>query len=203
MVIGIDFFKLNIEPASASEFVSNWSKFYNEGKYSDKEYEKSLNRKGLLRPQDIQFLLEWKNGKPLSKPKQAIANNVKRQISKMNEFRGLPKVTNRDFSELWSFVSSIINYGIVWKVFLVHISRPDEYPIVDQHVLRAWKFLTENRIIEPDQTLENYSKYKDFFFSLAQQSQEGLRSVDQALMTFGQFLNSQFSAVARASMWVK
>jgi len=195
MVMAINFFKLNIEPASASEFVSNWSKFYNEGKYSDKEYEKSLNRNGLLRPQDIQFLLEWKNGKPLSKPKQAIADNVKRQISKMNEFRRLPKVTNRDFEELWSFVSSIINYGIVWKAFLVHISRPDDYPIVDQHVFRAWKFLTENRIIEPDQTLENYNEYKDFFFCLARQSKEGLRSVDQALMTFGQFLNSQFSVV--------
>jgi hypothetical protein len=188
----MNFFKLNLEPVSANEFVSNWSKFYNEGKYPDKKYEENLNRNGPLEPHNIQFLLEWKNGKPLPKPKQKIADKVKGEIFVLNEFRRIPKITNEDFEEFWSFVSSIISYGIVWKVFLFHISRPDDYPIVDQHVLRAWKFLTEKQIIEPDQTLENYDKYRDFFFGLAHQSQKDFRSVDQALMTLGQFLNSQF-----------
>ena len=192
----MNFFKLSLEPTSASEFISNWSKLYNEGKFSDEEYEKILNRNGSLKPHDIQFLLEWKNGNPLSKRKQVIADKVKKEISIINEFRQLPNVTDRDFENFWSFVSSVISYGIVWKVFLVHISKPDEYPIVDQHVLRAWSFLTKGKIEEPKQTLQNYQQYRNFFFDLAKQSSKSCRDIDRALMVFGQFLNSQFCSQA-------
>ena len=192
----MEFFKLNFQTCSAIDFISFWSKCYNEGKYSDEDYEENLNKRGLLTTQNVQYLLEWKNANPLSKRKQALADRIKDKVAKINEFRRSSKVTDVEFKKFWSFVSTIIGYGIVWKVFLLHISRPNDYPIVDQHVLRAWNFLTKKRVEEPEQTLENYKKYRVFFFELARQGRKDLRSIDRALMAFGQFLKSQFFAHA-------
>ena len=192
MVIYVNLFKLNFQTCSATDFISFWNGRYNEGKYSDEDYEKNLNRRGFLTPKNVQYLLEWKNAKPLSKRKQALADRTKRQIAKFNKFRSLHEVSEPDFQGFWSFISTIISYGIVWKVYLLHISRPNDFPIVDQHVLRAWNFLTKRRVEEPEQTLENYRRYRFFFFELTKQSGKDPRIVDRALMAFGQFLKSQF-----------
>jgi hypothetical protein len=148
----------------ANDFISFWSKCYAEGKYSDEDYEKNLNRRGFLTPKNVQYLLEWKNANPLSKRKQALVDKIKKDITKINMFRSLSKVSDQEFKRFWSFLSTIISYGIVWKVFLLHISRPNDFPIVDQHVLRAWNFLSKRRVEEPEQTLENYRIYRIFFF---------------------------------------
>ena len=183
---------MNFQTCSAADFISFWNKCYNEGKYSDEDYEKNLNIKGLLAPHNIQYLLEWKNAKPLPRKKQPITDRIKNKITEVNEFRQLSEVSEDKFEEFWAFLSTIIKSGIVWKVFLLHVSRPSDYPMVDQHVLRAWSFLTKNKIEDPEKTLENYRKYRIFFFELANQCRTDLRSIDRALMAFGQFLRSQF-----------
>jgi len=192
MGMGMNFFKLSFQTCSATDFVSSWSKCYDEGKYSDQDYERNLNKQGLLTPENVQFLLEWKNAKHLPGKKQSIADTVKSKIAKINEFRQLPKVSDEEFDKFWFFISTIVKSGIVWKVFLLHISRPGDYPIVDQHVLRAWSFLTKKTVEEPEKTLENYKKYRLHFLELARQSGKDLRDIDKALMAFGQFLKSQF-----------
>lgn len=186
------FFKFDFQMCSATDFISFWNKCYNEGRYSDEDYEKNLNREDLLTPENVQYLLEWKNANRLPRKKQAIADRTKNEITKVNEFRRLSEVSEDKFEKFWSFLSTIVKSGIVWKVFLLHISRPSDYPMVDQHVLRAWSFLTKNKVEDPKKTLENYRKYRIFFFALADQCGKDLRSVDRALMAFGQFLKSQF-----------
>ena len=188
----MNFFKLNFQTCSITDFISFWNKCYNEGRYSDKDYEKNLNREGLLTPENVQYLLEWKNANRLPRKKQAIADGIKSKITKVNEFRQMSEVSDDEFEKFWSFISTIVKSGIVWKVFLLHISRPSDYPIVDQNVLRAWRFLVENNVEETKKTLANYRKYRVFFFELATQSGKDLREVDRALMAFGQFLKSQF-----------
>jgi hypothetical protein len=196
----MEFFKLGAQSCSAANFVHFWSKRYDEGEYKDLDYEKNLNRQGLLTKGNIQFLLEWKRGNRLPKQWQSIANRLMQAIDIMNKFRQLPKVSNEEFSDFWSFISTIIESGIVLKVFVLHISRPEDYPIVDQHVLRAWNFLTQKKVEDPKKTLENYRKYRDSFLELTRKSGMNMRSVDRALMAFGQFLNTQFfPAIDRAN----
>jgi len=190
----MNFIKLSLEPTTATEFISDWSEFYREGneEYSEDRYEKHLNRNGCLTPENVQSLFRWKNNNTLSAKKQILVDKIKAEIPKLNDFRNLPKVTETDFDKFWSFTFSIIHSGIVYRVYLVHISRPDEYPLVDQHVLRAWNFLTTRLVENPEQTLETYLKYKAFIMKLSKQTNKSWREIDKALMPFGQFLNSQF-----------
>lgn len=137
-------------------------------------------------------LLEWKNGGLLSNAKKQIAFKIMENLEEFNRFRTLGKVNDRDFDRFWNFISSIVKTGLVWKVYLLHIARPDDYPIIDQHVLRARHFLTCGEISEPEQSLSTYSSYKEFFFKVVKESGKESREVDKALMSFGQYLKTQF-----------
>lgn len=141
---------------------------------------------------NIQYLLEWKNANPLSKKKQVQAQKLKDNKSFLNRFRKLPEISTDELEKFWVLVSSIIKTGIVWRVFILHITRPTDYPIVDQHVLRAWNYLITGSVKEPEKNWDNYEKYRIFFLDIARQSGNDFRTVDRALMAFGQFLRSQF-----------
>jgi hypothetical protein len=175
------------------EFIEFWSQLYDEGKYPDSIYEANLNKNGKLQKDNVIPLLEWKNGQPLSKAKEKIALKIINNLQNFNNFRTLKIVNQQEFENFWELVSNIVKTGLVWKVYLLHIARPNDYPIVDQHVLRAYHYLTNGKITEPPQTLQTYNSYKNFFFKIVEESGKKPREVDKALMTFGQFLASQFS----------
>jgi hypothetical protein len=184
------FFRLKSEPTKIADFVSTWGKCYDD---SDKDcYEKNLNRHGLMTADNIQLLFEWKNNMRLAPKKQKIADAVKAKLQTLNDFRRVPNVTEAEFDSFWKFTCSIIDSGIVYRIFLAHISRPDDFPMVDQHVLRAWNFLIKSKVKEPEQTPDNYLKYREFVKEMSRQSGKTFREIDKALMPFGQFLSSQF-----------
>jgi hypothetical protein len=188
----MNLFRFNIVACSESEFVSFWARFYEESKYPDSIYKANLNEGKQLNQANIKPLLEWKNGRPLSKKKQEIAVKVINNLPRFNQFRLLTEVTQMEFEKFWMRLSKIVKTGLVWRVFLLHMARPEDYPIVDQHVLRAYHYLTRGKIAEPEQTLQAYESYRTFFGELVEKSGEEHRHVDKALMCFGQFLNSQF-----------
>lgn len=184
---------LKKKSCALKEFIEFWAQFYDEGKYPDSIYKANLNINGNLQKDNIIPLLEWKNGQPLSKAKKNIANKIIKNLQKFNDFRAVKTVSQEDFKQFWELVSNIVKTGLIWKVYLFHIARPNDYPIVDQHVLRAHRYLTTGKIAEPPQTLETYNTYKNFFHKITKESGKKPREVDKALMTFGQYLASQFS----------
>jgi len=188
----MNLFRFDITECSEAEFVSSWARFYEEGKYPDSIYKANLNQGRPLQQANIKPLLEWKNGRPLSKKKQEIAIKVIKNLPRFNEFRFLTKVTAMKFEQFWRLLSNIVKTGLVWRVFLFHITRPEDYPIVDQHVLRAYHYLIRGKVAEPEQTLQSYESYRTFFRDLVDKSGKEHRQVDKALMCFGQFLGSQF-----------
>jgi len=187
------FFRFDIVECSDSEFVSFWSRFYEEGKYPDSIYKINLNEGKPLEQANIKSLLEWKNGKPLSGKKKEIAAKAINNLRVFNEFRLLTQVTSTEFERFWRLVCDIVKAKLVWRVFLLHMARPEDYPIVDQHVLRAHHYLTHGEIAEPEQMLQSYESYRTFFRKLVEKTGKEHRQVDKALMCFGQFLKSQFS----------
>jgi len=179
------FLTYKYKESGIGEFVDFWSLFYDEGRYSDEVYGKNLNRKGLLNERNIKPLWEWKNGGPLSKSKQPVILRTVEKLDEINSFRKLLRVSKRDVRES----SYIVPCGFVWKVFLFHIARPDDYPIFDQHVARAYHFLTTGEIhVEPELNMRRYYQYIKFFKMIKKKGNKDERQVDRALMAFGQHL---------------
>ena len=186
-------FRLDFVDCSLSAFLSFWAKCYDDGKYPDSGYENNLSRGRKLTKENIRPLLEWKNGKELSSHKRPFVERVICNLEKFNEFRSLSEVKEGDMKKFWDIVCRIVKSGLVWRVFLLHVARPNDYPIFDQHVLRAQTYIETVQITAPKITLEYYeSSYIPFFRCVCQTSAQESRQVDKALMAFGQFLKSQF-----------
>lgn len=45
-----------------------------------------------------------------------------------------------DKKKLWK-LSGKITKGFVWRIFFLHFTKPNNYPIFDQHVFRTYNIL--------------------------------------------------------------
>jgi hypothetical protein len=187
----------------AADFVRCWEPFY---RYSVKvfgdtreiDYFVELNLGNDLTRQNLERLLRWKDPHRLTErivtgPNQGQRNGmVDRAISALpllNRFRR-GEIHGADASTAFS---KIFHTGVVFRVFLLHIARPHVYPIVDQHVFRAYGV---HRVVKARLTPTTYPGYRAYFSEIAQtmgiaRTTSGVRDlkrIDNALMAFGQFL---------------
>ncbi len=204
----------NSDLTNAKEFVEFWSKYYSYEVKALKSrnnisYINELNLKNDLNKQNVKRLLRWKDPRMLTEeilsgPNKGSKNSrvmrVLNKLRRLNDFRN-GQIDEKSFLKI---VENIFPNGFIWPVFLFHIARPYEFPIVDQNVFRAFSIQTNNKIPED---LGNYKEYKDFFFNVAksagiiERQPKGnekniseivlaLKKVDDALFIFGQFLNN-------------
>jgi hypothetical protein len=186
----VNLFRFRYVPCDAGDFVSFWRRFYDEGKYPDEDYQRNLNARGRLEKKNVLALFEWKNGAPLSKKKRQIAERAIEKLTEINKFRTLESLGENDVREFWQIAGQITK-GLIWRIFCLHIARPNDFPIFDQHVLRAYRFLQHGKVMakkEEGASVADYDEYRSFFFQLVKQSGKQRGEVDQALMAFGQHL---------------
>lgn len=181
--------KLNIK-----DFIDCWEKFYDEGRYPDKIYFDCIS-KNKWRIGDLDKVFEWKNGSKLSERKLEILQKVYKNLDKINAFRDKNSPTERDFHDFYRNIScNIISSGLVWRIFLIHISHPDKYPMIDKFNFIAYEFLKNNNLLKKAddilrrEQLQAYQRFTDFFIKI-NKSVNNYRKVDKALMAFGQFLS--------------
>lgn len=169
-----------------SQFIDFWKQFYDDRKHPDNEfyfpYINDLSKENFL-----EKLWQWKMGVHYKN------SNSQRVLKLMRK----EKVTIRDyrksqstFEELWRFTGNIFRTGIIYKVFLVHICKPDDYPILDQNAFRAYTFITTGKLVKEPKNLEDYQNYRRFVLKIHQRCKISLRDIDRGLMTFGQFLSN-------------
>lgn len=191
MAYSMNHVRFGFQKCSESDFISFWERFYQD---LDKKYENHIKHDGSLEAIDIRHLLEWKNQSKLSRPKMKVARKAENELNRFRELRSLPEITPKDESDFWETVSWMVKSGTAWKAFLFHIARPSEYPILDQHVVRAYYYLTagERKEIPKNATKEEYlelvTSYRTFFRNLKVVSGKSDRQIDRALLCFGQFL---------------
>lgn len=179
---------------SAREFVEFWQQFY-QSKIPDEVYQANLNLRGDLSQENISLLWRWKNeryGLPLIEATKPI-------LSDINAFRRLAHIDSPEERNFWQKASRV-SPGIVWQVFLFHIARPQDYPIFDQHVMRAFLALARGYLVRnprqvrvPCRSYErfcsSYSGYRGFFFKLVDEAgSPESKAVDRALWAFGRHL---------------
>lgn len=180
------FAKLSFEWTTApQDFIQFWGAFYHYPKehlYSDRigKYQFTID--------DIENLFEWKNGTPLSQKKKTSLRRITEKIQIVNKLKG-----NFDLDTFKKEFSSI---SAIWKIYLLHLVVPNSYPIFDQHVCRAFYFLTEKKIKEipaTNQKKENlyFKSYVAFFNDLANNSLSR-KKADEALWALGKFLKTEY-----------
>src|SRR6266511_1632125 len=165
--------------ADRAAFVQFWSARY----FYPKEelYDKNIGRE--LTEARILELFTWKNGTPLSKLKRAAV--MRNYGAKGTELSRIP----RDES-VAKLLSRFAKGGAIWRIFWLHCWQPRRFPIYDQHVHRAMRFIQDGVLEEIGGTdrakvrsyLDNYMQFHSKF------NGQDPRLVDKALWAFGKFL---------------
>ena len=188
------YYKL-FKECEAGEFIAYWEQFYY-SKIPDQVYQANLNIGGELTESNVDTLWRWKNER-YGIPKIA---STKRVLPQINTFRRLPVITEEAEGSFWQTTSTISDSGITWQAFIFHIARPEDYPILDQHVMRAFLCLTKGHVyLNPKQIsapCRSYSRfrtiyhpYRDFFFKLVKEgSCSEPKAADRALWASGKHL---------------
>lgn len=172
------------------EFVSFWRRFYD---YPLEHLYAERISKGEFTREDMVKLFEWKNGMKLSEKKKAVITKIQERLIVVNQLK-------KDFS-FEVFNNSFGDLPSIWKIYLLHTIRPQSYPIFDQHVCRAWAFLTQGTIKEiPTKNSEKDKSYFDgyllFFNKAAEFPDLPKKSLDEALWAFGKYLKREYKAIS-------
>lgn len=173
---------------SFNNFVSYWSSFY----YYDLEnlYNNTINN-AQFTSKCLFDLFKWKNGMKLSLLKRISLES--KIISKL-DFINLSKSSGVNLEE---FNTVFNNVSAVWRIFLLHIINPHKYPIYDQHIHRAFNFINGLDITNISSTLSDKVKLEFYFetylkFIESQTDTDiNMKRLDEALFTFGQFINTK------------
>jgi hypothetical protein len=164
--------------AKAKVFIDFWAARYTG--YDDDFYEANVGQE--LTEGRILEWFEWKNGTPLSGLKK---NSVMRNfVARRHELAHLQDETASQLLARFS------EGGVIWRIFWLHCGQPARFPIYDQHVHRAMRFIQAGVREEipgkdPDKIrayIEQYMPFHARFDGLPQ------RAVDKALWAFGKFL---------------
>jgi len=179
---------------SQKEFIDFWDALY-EDSYEEKsgnKYSDNINQSEHSK-QTLLALFEWKNRSKMSAKKTRSFNeNILSKLKIINKLRNDPNFNEDIFLKEFNTVSTI------WKIFLLHIIKPNKYPIFDQHVYRAFCYINHQGVCElPLNNQEREKKYFDEYLPFFQQIKEGfsIKKTDEALWTFGKFLKSNFKKI--------
>ncbi len=165
--------------ADPKEFVAFWA-----GRYTDYDDEFYMANAGQeLTEARILDLFKWKNGTNLSgRKRDSVMKNFVARTHELADRR------NQTASQL---LEHFAEGGVIWRIFWFHCWQPERFPIYDQHVHRAMRFIlsgVKEEIAKRDQEkirayIEEYIPFHARFEGLPQ------RSVDKALWAFGKFIS--------------
>ncbi|MDI9363706.1 MAG: hypothetical protein QM541_02055 [Flavobacterium sp.] len=173
--------------ASLNEFINTWAKGYN---YLNMELYTDIIYKTQYTTTDLQNLFVWKNGMPLSSKKEiSFQEKLNKKLPIINELKN--NWEEDRFNDEFNNISS------VWRIFLMHIIQPKQYPIFDQHVYRAFKYIVEQEInsalpiYDKSRMKIYFNEYLPFYLNCVENMDESFTSkqLDDALWMFGKFLN--------------
>lgn len=178
------------QTTSLNEFIDFWKQLYVDT--NDKLLYSPTIAKHEFDGTDIQKLYEWKNQSILSSKKQkSLDEKIKGKLNLINQLKTQENIDldvfNEDFSNLKT---------AVWRIFLLHIIKPEKFPIYDQHIHRAYNFIHGLPYQDIDDKIKDKLKL-DFYFKkylpFINDECKGisLKKIDEAMYCFGQFLKQK------------
>ncbi len=167
------------------ELIDDWRSKYNYRR--PKLYDDNID-KGLDSKRYFQKLFIWKNGRALSKSKQELINGFWKKKKVLLSLR------NSSSLDQFQIAFNLSESACIWKTFLLHIVRPDKYPIYDQHVYRAYMFIDTGQIQEiPASSKQKYDHYLNHYlpwFDGVRKANPSntVKQIDEALFAYGKAL---------------
>ncbi len=175
-------------------FIQFWSKLYYYPSELENHYAETISKE-IFDESDIQRLFLWKNRMTLSIKKQiCLEKKVKSKLDLINFMK------SNDEWQISYFIENFDNLTAVWEFFLLHIIKPKKYPIYDQHVHRAFNFINGLSIIGISANTITNKEKKEFYLNkylpfISNLNGHNLKTVDEALFAFGQFLRTNRNAL--------
>ncbi len=177
---------LNIAKSNLNEFIDYWSNIYAyDQRFNEKLYQQNINADPIEKD-NIEQLFLWKNGMNLSANKtSSLSEKILTKLELINHFR----IDVPDFDIIRN---TFKNVSAIWLIFLAHIISPKKYPIFDQHVYRAYSYLTTGKIKGisnyDKEKLEIYEKEYLPFFNQNLRNVKDYKKLDEAMWSFGRNL---------------
>lgn len=163
---------------NVEEFVEFWSARYRYD--SDDLYDKNIGKP--LTQKRVLDLFRWKNGLPLSAEKQASVTN--------NFVARLDVVGVKGTETANDLLKRFPTGGAIWRIFWLHCIDRTRFPIYDQHVHRAMRFIQGAPGEIPANAKKKLSTYQDDYMPFIRGLQaKDQRNLDKALWAFGKFLS--------------
>ena len=185
----ISSFEIRIEGfTNPKEFVEKWSSLYTYG--NEEKYHRNIDSV-LESKHSFLELFKWKNGtgNNISKSKSITVEGFWSRKDLLIELRN-------NFSwDLFESEFKPIKTHNIWKLFLLHLVKPDYFPIYDQHVYRFYHFHKTGKIEEiPTNHKERYLGYKDdylyWFNSIKKSYDLNAKKMDESFFSYGQCLKN-------------
>ena len=183
---GLNLQKLKMEDCyDIVDFINFWKGFY---AYGRKEKYILIHNKELEKD-DLIALYEWKNGMDnlSSKKQKSLEGKILCKIDLINELRRSEKF------DLEAFLNEFKSVSVVWKIFLLHIVKPNNYPIYDQHVHRAYQYMSSKDFDKIGSSMSEKKKLNFYLYEylpfVNRMEIKNLKEMDEAFFAFGQFLN--------------
>jgi hypothetical protein len=183
-------FKL-VETNSLSDFIKFWQQFYIDTEKDETLYRPAFGE-GLLNDSLLLGYFEWKNQMTLSGPKkQSFNTKIGLKLNIINELR-----TKResDFSLIQMVFEGV---STIWLIVLAHLINPEQFPIFDIHVFRAYQYIQNGTIDiqEYNNESKRLSLYKDKYLPFIEKLKQNShtinnKSLDEALWAYGKFLSN-------------
>jgi len=174
----------NKSSSKLDEFINFWSQLY---KYDNSELYNVIHNKTLTEL-DLVKLYTWKNAMNLAATKRkSLDTKIISKLAMINKLRNSKEI------DIEVFLVDFKNVSFVWKIFLLHIIKPNIYPIYDQHVHRCYLYIQNNDYSNIKPTMNDQKKI-NFYFNEYLPFVQGLKinnlkKMDEAFFAFGQFLN--------------
>lgn len=170
------------------QFIEKWSSQYS---YSNEEkYNQHIN--SVFDNESSFFqLFQWKNGTG-----DVIYVNKMKVVEGFYEKIDVLRHLRNNFNwELFENEFQPTKNSPIWKIFLLHLINPFEFPIFDQHVFRFYYFqkngLIEEISTKPKDVYETYKNdYKPWFNSVQKEFQLNQKMMDESFFVFGQVLKN-------------
>jgi hypothetical protein len=198
------FFTLDLRISDPQAFVRSWKRAYQADGWT---YNRNIRLGSLLDSDNVERLMCWKAGQRFQASAAAFARAV--PLVTLNSRRiHHGTLTDAEVKALYDEITNALKSAdlqrsgnIIWAIFLCHVARPQDAPIYDVNVWRAWGFiegwLESQHFRQQPKRFSTYLEFRAWHNALIIAHRLDQQELDQALMAFGQFLSSRWGWLIR------